>query len=194
MLSVALGLGLIHARDTGPSSAGQSIQGPTAAAPRSLAVDPRDGSLKTASLGVFRSEDGRRWKSIPVPAPLAQSGIGQVVVNPDKPTLIYAAGVGSGIILSEDGGTTWRRVAGLPSMAVQALAIYAFRRETLFASIRGRGIYRTENGGQEWRRMDGGPDGKPLLALVHSPLPGSMNTGWLYAGTLYGPYVSMDCF
>ncbi len=196
-LSMLLGIGGPHTRAGKPVSGAQSLPAPDASAPRGLAVDPRDGSLiKATSQGLFRSADGRGgWKALPVPAALVQSGLGQVVVNPEKPTRIYAAGAGTGVVLSEDGGTTWRRVAtGLPSMEVEALAIHAFRRETLFASIRGRGMYRTENGGREWQRMDGGPAAKPVLALAHSPLPGSMNTGWLYAGTADGPYISMDCF
>jgi len=132
---------------------------------------------------------------LPVPAPPAQFGFGQVLLNPEKPTSIYAGGLSAGVILSEDGGATWRSItSGLPSMEVEALAIHAFRRETLYASIRGGGIYRTENGGQQWQRMNGGPPNRPLLALTHSPLAGSMNTGWLYAGTRDGPYISMDCF
>ncbi len=197
MLSIFLGVGVTYARGVRPPSAAQSIPAPDTAVPRSLAMDPRDGSLiKATSRGLFRSVDGgRRWKPLLVPSPLAQFGIGQVVVKPETPTLIYAAGVNTGVILSEDGGSTWRRITnGLPSLEVEALAIHAFRRETLFASIRGRGVYRTENGGQQWQRMDGGPAGKPVIALSHSPLPGSMNTGWLYAGTVDGPYLSMDCF
>jgi photosystem II stability/assembly factor-like uncharacterized protein len=178
-------------------SSGQSISGSAVAVLRAIAVDPRDGSLiKATPQGLFSSSDGgRRWKPLPVPASLAQSGVGQVVINPEKPTVIYATGLGTGVILSEDGGATWRRItAGFPSTDIETLAIHAFRRDTLFASIRGRGVYRTENGGQQWQRMDGGPATKPVLALAHSPLSGSMNTGWLYAGTPQGPYISMDCF
>ena len=197
MLPVLLGVVIPYALEVNPVSAAQSVSAPDTTVPRGLVVDPRDGSLiKATSRGVFRSADGGRlWKPLPVPAPLAQLGISHVVLNPEKPTFMYAAGIGTGVILSDDGGTTWRRIStGLPSMEVEALTIHAFRRETLFASIRGRGMYRTENGGQQWQRMDGGPEGKPVLALAHSPLPGSMNTGWLYAGTMDGPYIGMDCF
>jgi hypothetical protein len=41
--------------------------------------------------------------------------------------------------------------------------------------------------------MDNGPP-VPFVALAHSTLKGSMNTGWLYAATFRGPYLSMDCF
>lgn len=196
-LLVLLAVGASYALGVPTVGTTRSTPALSAAAPQSLAVGPGDGSLiKATARGLFRSTDGgRRWTPLPLPAPLAQFSIGQVVINPDKPALVYVAGIGVGVMVSEDHGTTWRRMTtGLPTMDVEALATHAFRRETLYVSIKGKGIYRTEDGGQQWKRMDGGPAGKPLLALAHSPLPGSMNTGWLYAGTVDGPYLSMDCF
>lgn len=162
----------------------------------SLAIASDGTFIKASSSGLFRSADaGQTWAAIRFPPRLAPSGIGHVVVNPESPSVIYAAGIDAGVIVSEDGGATWRRViTGLPSLDVEAMAMHAFRRETLFISVRGGGVYRTENGAGQWERMDGGPSGKPVLALAHSPLKGSMNTGWLYAGTADGPYLSMDCF
>lgn len=162
-----------------------------------LAVDPANGELLKATAGqLFHSTDGgRRWRPVPIPARIAPNGVSQIIINPEKPAFIYAAGFGTGVLLSRDGGATWQQInRGLPSTQVDALALHAFRRETLFVSIRGRGMYRTEDGGLNWQRMDGGPPVPAVLALAHSPLEGSMNTGWLYAGAGEGPYISMDCF
>lgn len=196
-LLVLLGIGVIYTREARRPGLAQHTLVPPPRSQTSLAVDPSDGRLiKATSQGLSRSVDGgRTWETVPLPARIAPSGISQIVVNPDKPTFIYTAGIGTGVILSQDRGASWRPInTGLPSAQVEALAIHAFRRETLFVSIRGRGMYRTEDGGQQWQRMDGGPEGKSVLALAHSPLEGSMNTGWLYAGTANGPYLSMDCF
>jgi len=162
----------------------------------SLVVTGVGELIKATSKGLFRSVDsGRTWEPMPLPPGLAPSGLTSLAVDPDRPSVIYAAGFNAGVILSEDGGTSWRRVAtGLPSLDVEALAMHAFRRETLFVSVRRKGVYRTENGGRQWERMDGGPPAQSVLALAHSPLEGSMNTGWLYAGAVDGPYLSMDCF
>ena len=54
-------------------------------------------------------------------------------------------------------------------------------------------MFRTEDSGGSWMLMDEGPPSK-VTALAHSTYEGSMNTGWLYAGTPDGPYLSMDCF
>ncbi|HEX9531217.1 MAG TPA: YCF48-related protein [bacterium] len=159
-----------------------------------IAVDGR--LLKATSSGLFHSADGgQTWEPMQLPRRLAASGVAHLAVNPEAPAVIYAAGRDAGVLLSEDNGTSWRRVTtGLPSLDVEALAMHAFRRKTLFVSVRGKGVYRTEDGGRQWERMDGGPPGKSALVLAHSRLEGSMNTGWLYAGTLEGPYLSMDCF
>lgn len=197
-LLLLLGAGIIYQRRLTSSS---RIAAPVPVVPLSLhtglAVDPSNGDLfKAESAHLLRSTDGgRRWTPVSFPASLAPNGVSQIAVSREKPAFIYTAGMGAGVLLSRDGGATWQQInTGLPSTEVEALAIHSFRRETLFVSVRGRGMYRTENGGRQWQRMDGGPSAQPVLALAHSPLEGSMNTGWLYAGTRDGPYISMDCF
>ena len=159
-----------------------------------LAYDPTEGGLLKADRdGLFhwRAESG--WGTIDISHTYGLSG---VVINPDQPTTIYASGPGIGVLRSDDGGQNWQPVnTGLPSLDVTALALHSFRRETLYAWVRDDGIYRTEDGGATWTRMpDQGPPDKEVRGLTHSTLPGSMNTGWLYAATPTGAYLSMDCF
>jgi len=173
------------------SSAGADLSGP----PQALAVDPSDGSLLKAASGVFRSMDqGRTWSALSIPADLQPADIQQVATTAAAPGTVFAAGVGTGVIRSDDDGRTWSGASGdLPSKDVSALAVHSFHPGTLYVEITAGGIYRTENGGDQWQRMDDGPRAK-LIGLAHSTLPGSMNTGWLYAATEDGPYLSMDCF
>jgi len=188
---------------TGPSTANSTLPDPAGpSVPReigpsesvALAYDPSNGSvLKAGRDGLFRWRTGDDWESIDIPQTFGLSG---VVVNPDQPATVYASGPGLGVVRSDDGGTNWRAVnSGLSSLDVTALALHSFRRETLFAWMRGEGIYRTEDGGANWKRMpDQGPSDKDVRGLIHSTLEGSMNTGWLYASTPTGAYLSMDCF
>jgi len=159
-----------------------------------LVYNPSDGSLLKASqdgLSRWRSDSG--WQNVPTPQTSALSG---VVVNPDQPTTLYVSGRGLGVVRSDDSGSNWRTVnTGLANQDVTALAVHSFRRETLFAWVNEDGVYRTEDGGASWEQMpDQGPPNKDVRGLVHSTLPGSMNTGWLYASTPTGAYLSMDCF
>lgn len=53
--------------------------------------------------GIFRSEDaGQRWSRAPGPANVAA-----VVVDPKRPSEVYAATMTGQIFLSRDGGVTW---------------------------------------------------------------------------------------
>jgi photosystem II stability/assembly factor-like uncharacterized protein len=140
----------------------------------------------------WRDGDGA-WSNIAVPG---SPGLSAVAVKPGTPSTIYVGGLGLGVLRSDDGGANWKAVnTGLPNLDVTALALHSFRRDTLYAWLKGDGVYRTEDGGANWSRMpDQGPPDKDVRGLTHSTLPGSMNTGWLYAATPTGVYLSMDCF
>lgn len=158
-----------------------------------LAYDVADGSLlKVDSSGLLRWRVGRGWEKSALPV----SSLSAVVVNPEQPTTVYASGPELGVIRSDDGGQSWQNAsAGLPGPDVTALALHSFRRETLYAWVHNDGLYLTEDGGATWKRApDQGPPDTDVRALIHSTLPGSMNTGWLYAATPSGAYLSMDCF
>ena len=176
---------------TEPSASGT---GSLAAGPAfSLAVDAVDGSLLKADGGLFRSADqGQSWQAVPMPAAWQPEKVRHVATSAAAPLSLYAGGPGAGVVRSDDRGQTWRPIgSGLPSQAVAAFAVHSFRPDTLFAWIDGQGLFRTEDGGGRWQKMDFGPP-IPALALVHSTLEGSMNTGWVYAATREGPYLSMD--
>ena len=188
---------LLAACATGASSstgqANSSAATSQAAAFIALAYQPADSSLLRADQnGLARWRDGQ-WKSIALPETAPMSG---VVVNPEQPQTVYASGLGLGVLRSNDEGTTWQAVnTALPSLDVTALALHSFKREILYAWLQGEGIYRTEDGGASWVQLpDQGPQDKDVRGLIHSTLPGSMNTGWLYASTPTGAYLSMDCF
>lgn len=161
----------------------------------SLAVDATDRSLVKADDGLFRSiDEGQTWEPLALPADLEPGKIDRVATSAAAPSSLFAGGPGAGILRSDDRGETWQAIsAGLPSQEVTAFAVHSFRPDTLYAWIKGQGVFRTDDNGANWEKMDDGPSA-PVLGLAHSTLEGSMNTGWLYAATPDGPYLSMDCF
>lgn len=179
------------ARSREPGSASDAPVGPAL----SVAVDGTDGSLLKADGGLFRSVDqGRSWQTLSLPAAVHPEQVRQVATSPAAPSTLYAAGPGAGVVRSDDRGQTWRTIStGLPSQAMAGFAVHSFRPDTIYAWIGGQGVFRTEDGGKRWEKMDDGPPA-PVVALAHSTLEGSMDTGWLYAATPDGPYLSMDCF
>lgn len=156
--------------------------------------DPETGGLlKADNQGLSRWRADGGWEVLTVSE---ASGLSGVVINPDQPGTVYASGPGVGVLRSEDAGKSWKEMNnGLPNLDVTALALHSFRRETLYVWVHDEGIYRTEDGGETWVRVpDQGPPDRDVRGLTHSTLPGSMNTGWLYAATPTGAYLSMDCF
>ena len=170
---------------------------------RALTIDPRDGRLLEArSDGLYQSNDsGKSWARLTLPADIANKGIAQVAIRKDQPDIVYIAGEEIGIWRSRDSGKSWTKVTrGLANERVSALALHSNgyprdSKKSLFAWVVGVGIYQSDDEGDNWRRSpDQGPPNQNVLALTHSPLEGSMNTGWLYAATPDGVYLSMDCF
>ena len=194
VVSLLISMVAVGCQSVQPGTPGGSAAGQTGPA-MSLAVDATDGSLLKAAGGLFRSTDrGQTWQPLTIPASLKPDTLRTVVTTSAVPSSIYAAGPGAGVVRSDERSQTWRTLsAGLPSQDVSAFTVHSFRPDTLYAWIDGQGVFRTEDGGARWQKMDAGPAG-PVVALTHSTLEGSMNTGWLYAATPEGPYLSMDCF
>lgn len=152
-----------------------------------------DRLLKAHPHALYESEDGgANWTPIALPSAV-QTGQISAVAAADSGRVLYVAGPGVGVMQSTDAGKTWTsRSESLPGPDVTAFAVHADQPETLYAVLTD-GIYRSEDAGQTWKKTDGGP-GEPIRQFFHSDMPGSMQTGWLFAVTPEGVRRSMDCF
>ena len=141
--------------------------------------------------------DSARWQPVPVPPSVRRGRIAAVAAvtgRADAGTTLYIAGPELGVLRSEDAGRTWITLnETLPSTNVAAIATHADDPSTLYAVVPAEGVYRSEDAGETWKRMDAGP-GVAVRQLFHSDMPGSMQTGWLFAATTDGVRRSMDCF
>ncbi len=173
--------------------------GQTAAAPDrivTLTFDHASRTLfKATSKTLSRSSDeGRTWAPIALPPAAAKGNIAAVTVSARDHNAIYIAGTGLGVLRSRDGGQSWAPAnKSLPSRKVVALSTHADQADTVYAYVDGKGIYRSQDAGANWRLMDRGPRDR-IIHFVHSSMPGSMETGWLFAATPNGVRRSMDCF
>ncbi|HKC88192.1 MAG TPA: hypothetical protein VKG02_19555, partial [Blastocatellia bacterium] len=101
--------------------------------------------------------------------PLGPGNVGgrtrALLINPNDPNVMYAAGVAGGVWKSVNGGASWAPLSDmLPNIAVSSMAmdpknpnvIYAGTGEGLFNSdaVRGAGIFKTTDGGANWARLD----------------------------------------
>jgi uncharacterized protein (TIGR03437 family) len=100
--------------------------------------------------------------------PLGPGNIGgrtrALLVNPNDPNVMYAAGVAGGVWKSTDAGATWKPLTDLiANIAVNAMAfepgnanvIYAGTGEGYFNGdgVRGAGIFKTTDGAATWTRL-----------------------------------------
>ena len=137
----------------------------------------------------FDTQTGKR-ESIPLPGSVERVA---ALVTGGAGTL-YLAAPGTGVLRSVDGGRNWDvRNEGLSSSQVTGLIRHAAQPDTLYAVVPEEGIHRSEDGGGEWLLMHAGP-GEMTDHLIHSDMPGSMQTGWIFAATRTGVSRSMDCF
>ena len=152
-----------------------------------------EGLLRLEETALWESRDGgATWESVPVPESASGAGLSGIAATLGGGGEIFLGGP-FGVIRTADGGASWQRADDELPSPVSTLAAHTDSAGILFAIAGNGGIYRTEDGGRSWRPMDGGPPGE-VRALVHSNLPGSMNTGWLYAATDQGIARAMDCF
>lgn len=160
-----------------------------------LGFDSASGTLlKVEPDAIYRSGDGGgKWTRIALP-PSAKGHIAAAAVSGKGEGVLYLGGPGVGVLRSEDGGRRWAaRNAGLPDGNVVALTVHADQPDTVYAVVAGTGIFRSEDAGASWRLMDKGPR-QDIVQFVHSNMPGSMQTGWLFAATTKGVSRAMDCF
>ncbi|MGH9766905.1 MAG: WD40/YVTN/BNR-like repeat-containing protein, partial [Blastocatellia bacterium] len=149
--------------------------------------------------------NGANW------TPLGPGNIGgrtrAILINPQDPNVIYAAGVSGGVWKTTNGGQSWRPIADLignitvSSMAMEpgnpnviyvgtGEGVYGFEQDTSVGDFRGAGIFKTTDGGANWTRLDGtrGRDFYYVNDLVISP----NDKNRIYAATGTGVWRSVD--
>jgi uncharacterized protein (TIGR03437 family) len=124
-----------------------------------------------------------------------------LLINPQDPNVMYAAGVAGGIWKSTNAGASWTPLADmLPNIAVNSMAfdpanlntIYAGTGEGYFNSdgVRGAGIFKTTDGGMTWSRL--ASTASPDFYYVND-IEVSKNDGRrVYAATRTGVWRSID--
>ena len=94
---------------------------------------------------VYRSTDGGQnwtpWQGTGTAA-IPDVATWRLLINPRDPQLLYLA-TDLGLIISQDGGVTWGRDDGLPTVVMEDLAFDSGAANYLFAFTHGRGVFRT---------------------------------------------------
>ncbi len=153
-----------------------------------------------------RAELGENLSALSLPAwtSLGPGNIGgrtrALLINPNNPQVMYAAGVAGGVWKTTNGGAAWTPLDDLlPNLAVSSLAmdptnpnvIYAGTGEGYFNvdSVRGAGIFKTTDGAR-WAPLTSttNSDFHYVNDIVVSPV----NSQRVYAATRTGVWRSLD--
>ena len=98
--------------------------------------------------------------------------VSQVAVDPDDPNRVYAGTRGDGVVLSEDGGQSWRKPnRGRPGPGkVKCVTISPHDSSTIYAGAEPIGVWVSHDRGASWRELTSVWD-VPSVASVDYPVP-----------------------
>lgn len=90
-----------------------SLPAKTETGARVVLIDPQQPKrvYVANATGLYRSDDaGQTWQ--PTAQGLLGSGVGALALDPRQPERLYATTPAGALYLSEDGGSSWRALAG----------------------------------------------------------------------------------
>ena len=156
-----------------------------------------DGALKILAAtnnGLYRSADpAKGWEKLPFGAGLDARTL-SVSTSAQNPQTIYVGTSTSGVLVSRDGGQTWREVEGVPKGVPvniieqdpqRSAYVYVGTSHTLFVS---------HDGGETWKRRGGNLPYGSFTSILINP----KNTDEIFVGSAYeradgnGVFHSMD--
>lgn len=107
---------------------------------------------------LFHSEDGgMTWEAIPLIGGWFMNGFLPISVDPAQPEKLFTSS-GSGIIISSDGGLTWRSVLDVPTVgpfrfSFSSGVIYAGIDPIVYGDL--PILYLSDDGGETWKELPG---------------------------------------
>ncbi len=128
-----------------------------------IAGDSKTYYMGTPGGGIWKTTDaGATWRPIFDDAHVAS--IGDLVVAPSNPNILYAAtgeqSPGNGVWKSTDAGATWKNIGIRDSRTIPSLLVDPHDANIVYVAAVGdvtpgtnRGIYKTTDGGNSWRKV-----------------------------------------
>ncbi len=162
--------------------------------PKAKVAAPRFAAAKNKAIA---TADGGQWDEV------GPSNVGgrtrAIVINPQDPNIMYAAGVSGGVFKSTDAGKSWKPLMDtLDNLAVSTLAMDPKDPETLYAGTgeywasvaRGVGIFKTTDGGASWTYLESTANSR--FHYMHKIVVSPNDSRRIYAATWSGIVRSLD--
>jgi photosystem II stability/assembly factor-like uncharacterized protein len=125
---------------------------------KSISVDPTNSNIVYASAfgsgghAVFKSIDGGRSfspKSTGLPVGFETADTGFLLVNPERPDVLYVGIEGGGVFKSTDAAESWLPInLGLGDLTITGLAMDPESPDTVFAATWYKSVFKTVTGGR----------------------------------------------
>lgn len=152
----------------------------------------------------LRTQTSATW------TPLGPGNIGgrtrAMLIDPQNPEIMYAAGVSGGVWKTTNGGTSWAPITDLiPNITVSSMVmepgnpqviylgtgegVAAFQRDTS-GDFRGAGIFKTTDGGTNWIRLDSTANAD--FYFVNDLIVSPKDKNRIYAATRTGVWRTLD--
>ena len=160
-----------------------------------VAIDPSDSSTVYTSAysgagSTFKTVDGgASWDAIN--EGLAPQGfpatVSRIVIDPDDPSTIYAAGGNDGMFKTVDGGGHWTQINnGLSALGAISVTMGPGSARPLFA-LTPEGVYGSADGGSSWSLLGVPPAGAPdeIVADPNDPAVVYVTQPGVYGGGLF---------
>lgn len=137
--------------------------------------------------------------------PLGPGNIGgrtrALLIHPDHPEILYAAGVAGGVWKSVNAGERWEPLNDfLPNLAISTMVMDPAAPDTIYAgtgegynnfdAVRGAGIFKTTDGGAHWEQL--ASTNNPDFHFVFKVVVSKASTNRVYAATRTGIWRSND--
>ena len=172
--------------------------GPYGGDARSLAADPSNPDhllLGTSSSQLFVSSDGGyTWSQLARVGDGDHYVVDHIVFDPAHPATVYAAAWsvetdGGDVFRSDDGGRTWRALAGMHGKSVRSFALAPSDPSILIAGALD-GVFRSRDRGERWERIS--PPRHPEIKNIESLAIDARDPEVIYAGTWHLPWKTVD--
>ncbi len=132
--------------------------------------------------GLYKSNDGgETWHQVSIPVINSVSSIISLAIDPSNDMNIYAGSEGGGMLLSSNGGSTWKNGRGIPLTASVFTLVIDFANTDIIYAGTGEGLYKSKNKGNTWTQIGGSLLGG--TAVYSIAIKDLNNTQVIYAGT-----------
>jgi photosystem II stability/assembly factor-like uncharacterized protein len=145
------------------------------------AENQRPITLAATNSGLYKSFDpARGWRKLPY-GPGFDAHTSAISASSKLPQTIWVGTASSGVLVTTDGGSSWRQVDGIPTDAPINVIVQDPQRPTYVYVGTKQALYSSHDGGQHWQRRGGNlPFGDFTSIIVNS-----RNGGELFVGNAY---------